>query len=56
MAFGPGSALGGGNCPSTHPIRTPQVMYEVMWNTSQFLDKKYYGTNKQPFVYSFGDA
>jgi len=30
MAYAPGgAALAGANCPSTHPIRVPQVMYEV---------------------------
>jgi hypothetical protein len=28
-------ALGaGGNCPDTHPVQIPQVMYEVMWDVS----------------------
>lgn len=24
----------GGSCPSTHPVKIPQVMYEVMWDVS----------------------
>jgi len=26
-----------GPCPATHPVRIPQVMYEVMWQVSFFL-------------------
>jgi Domain of unknown function (DUF1996) len=59
MAYAPGSssnAFAGSTCPSTHPIRVPQVMYEVMWDTRQFNDPKYFEGGKQPFVYSFGDG
>ncbi|RAR05049.1 calcium-transporting P [Stemphylium lycopersici] len=47
--------LAGDECPSTHPVRIPQVMYEVMFDTSGFADAMYYQDGKQPFVYSFGD-
>jgi hypothetical protein len=55
VAYQSGSALAGDTCPSTHPVRIPQVMYEIMYDTSGFADKKYYQNGKQPLVYSFGD-
>jgi hypothetical protein len=51
-----GSNLAGDKCPSTHPVRIPQVMYEIMYDTSSFADAKYYTNGKQPLVYSFGDT
>ncbi len=34
---GPANFLSlGGSCPSTHPVRIPQLMYEVVWNTIPF--------------------
>jgi len=29
-------ANGGGTCPSTHPVKMPQIMYELMWDVSKF--------------------
>ncbi len=56
MAYAPGGqALANANCPKTHPIRVPQVMYEVMWDTRPFNDAKYFKDGIQPFVYSFDD-
>ncbi|KAH6717339.1 hypothetical protein BKA61DRAFT_733469 [Leptodontidium sp. MPI-SDFR-AT-0119] len=55
VAYQSGSALAGDKCPTTHPVRIPQVMYEIMYDTSSFADKKYYQNGKQPLVYSFGD-
>ncbi|KAH7391179.1 hypothetical protein DE146DRAFT_663696 [Phaeosphaeria sp. MPI-PUGE-AT-0046c] len=56
VAYAPGtSALANDKCPTTHPVRIPQVMYEIMFDTSQFADAKYYQNGKQPLVYSFGD-
>ncbi|KAI1342160.1 hypothetical protein F5Y15DRAFT_430594 [Xylariaceae sp. FL0016] len=43
-----------GACPATHPVRLPQVMYEVMWDTSQFNDL-WPEDGSQPFVWSTGD-
>jgi hypothetical protein len=35
----------------------PQLMYEVMWDTTPFNDKSLWPTDgSQPFVYSMGDA
>ena len=58
VAYPPGSkgGLAGDKCPDTHPVRIPQVMYEIMYDTSGFADPKYYQNGKQPLVYSFGDA
>ncbi|KAF2256476.1 hypothetical protein BU26DRAFT_23058 [Trematosphaeria pertusa] len=46
-----------GPCPATHPVRTAQVMYEVIWDTSKFNSKDDWPEDgSQPFVWSFGDA
>ncbi|KAJ4368749.1 hypothetical protein N0V83_005831 [Neocucurbitaria cava] len=46
-----------GPCPSSHPVRVPQVMYEVIYETAQFNDPSIWPEDgSQPFVYSFGDA
>jgi hypothetical protein len=56
VAYAPGAALAGDKCPTTHPVRIPQVMYEVMYDTSSFADPSYFTNGKQPLVYSFGDT
>jgi hypothetical protein len=44
-------------CPSTHPVKMAQVMYEVMWDTRPFNDKSIWPADgSQPFVYSMGDG
>ena len=56
VAYSPSkNVLANDACPSTHPIRIPQLMYEIQWNTKQFNDAKYFEGGKQPFVYSYGD-
>lgn len=46
----------GGNCPATHPVRIPQLMYEVVWDTTPFNDKSEWPEDgSQPFVLSTGD-
>jgi len=56
VAYAPGNqALAGDKCPTTHPVRIPQVMYEIMYDTSSFANPDYYKNGKQPLVYSFGD-
>jgi hypothetical protein len=63
VAYGPGisiggnetSALAGSKCPDTHPVRIPQVMYEVMFDTKGFAEPEYFVNGTQPLVYSFGD-
>jgi len=54
VAYGQGSgANGGGACPSTHPVKLPQIMYELMWDVSKFTDKSLWPTDgSDPFVYS----
>jgi hypothetical protein len=56
VAYSNGGGLGTPNCPSTHPVAIPQVMYEIMWDTGRYKNDKWYGSGKQPFVYSFGDG
>ncbi|RYP32944.1 hypothetical protein DL767_004960 [Monosporascus sp. MG133] len=46
-----------GPCPASHPVRLPQVMYEVMWDTREFNDPSIWPEDgSQPFVYSMGDS
>jgi hypothetical protein len=46
-----------GKCPETHPVHLPQIMYEVMFDTTPFNKPELWGANgTQPFVYSMGDA
>ncbi|KAK4183254.1 hypothetical protein QBC35DRAFT_456470 [Podospora australis] len=56
VAYSPSNTvLAGASCPESHPIRIPQLMYEMLWDTREFNDPKYFEGGKQPFVYSFGD-
>ncbi|KAI0162803.1 hypothetical protein BJ166DRAFT_524593 [Pestalotiopsis sp. NC0098] len=54
---GPATFLSlGGDCPSTHPVRIPQLMYEVVWDTTAFNDPNDWPTDgSQPFYLSTGD-
>jgi hypothetical protein len=46
----------GGACPSTHPVRIPQLMYEVVWDTTTFNNKaEWPADGSQPFYFSYGD-
>ncbi|KAK4112336.1 hypothetical protein N656DRAFT_731509 [Canariomyces notabilis] len=47
----------GGVCPESHPVKIPQVMYEVIWDTTPFNDPDLWPEDKtqQPFVWSTGD-
>jgi hypothetical protein len=56
VTYSNGGGLGTPNCPSSHPVAIPQIMYEIMWDTGRYKNTAWYGANKQPFVYSFGDA
>ncbi|KUJ15835.1 uncharacterized protein LY89DRAFT_697871 [Mollisia scopiformis] len=51
-----GTFESGGPCPSTHPVRTGQVMFEVVWDTKPFNNLTWPTGGKNPFVWSFGDA
>ncbi|CZR56450.1 uncharacterized protein PAC_06338 [Phialocephala subalpina] len=45
-----------GNCPASHPVVLPQVMYEVMWDTRSFNEKDLWPEDdSQPFFWSTGD-
>jgi hypothetical protein len=39
-------------CPSSHPVRVPQVTYETVWDTTKFNSMWPSGT-PNPFVWSF---
>ncbi|KAF1958869.1 hypothetical protein CC80DRAFT_524269 [Byssothecium circinans] len=54
VAYGQGAgASGGGACPSTHPVKLPQIMYELMWNVTTFADRSIWPSDgSNPFVYS----
>ncbi|KAM7192342.1 protein of unknown function (DUF1996) domain containing protein [Naviculisporaceae sp. PSN 640] len=50
-----GSSVGGA-CPSTHPVKIPQIMLEIVWDTTQFNNKADWPEDgSQPFVLSTGD-
>jgi len=51
-----GTFESGGACPTTHPVHIPQVMYEIMFDTSGFNDKAQWPEDgSQPFFWSMGD-
>ncbi|PVI06023.1 hypothetical protein DM02DRAFT_683000 [Periconia macrospinosa] len=46
-----------GPCPSTHPVKLPQLFFETIFATEKFADQSLWPTDgSQPFVWSFGDA
>lgn len=46
----------GGPCPVSHPVRLPQLIFEVIWYTAPFNDAVQWPTNGgQPFVFNQGD-
>ncbi|KAI1344662.1 hypothetical protein F5Y15DRAFT_421829 [Xylariaceae sp. FL0016] len=52
-----GTFESGGPCPSTHPVKIPQLFYEVIWDTSAFNNAADWPADgSQPFVWSFGDT
>ena len=52
-----GSFESSGPCPGSHPVKLPQVMYEVMWDTREFNDPDIWPEDgSQPFVYSMDDS
>jgi len=54
---GKGGFVAAGPCPTTHPVRIPQVAFETMWNSTGFNDKSLWPTDgSQPFVWSFDDS
>ena len=54
---GKGGFVSASACPSSHPVRMPQVAFETMWNTTMFNDKSLWPADgSQPFVWSMNDA
>ena len=45
-----------GTCPESHPVRTAQVMFEVLWDTKVFNNEEWSSDGSSPWVWSFGDA
>jgi hypothetical protein len=46
-----------GKCPSTHPVKLPQLMFEIIWDTSAFNNKADWPADgSQPFTFSQGDT
>ncbi|KAG2006715.1 hypothetical protein CC2G_014468 [Coprinopsis cinerea AmutBmut pab1-1] len=44
------------DCPSTHPVRTPILFLEIVWDTRPFNDASLWPKDgTQPFVFSMGD-
>ena len=53
VAYPSGSFEAGGACPSSHPVKIPQLFYETVWDTRQFNDPAIWPTDgSQPFVFS----
>ncbi|KAG7293539.1 hypothetical protein NEMBOFW57_003591 [Staphylotrichum longicolle] len=52
-----GTFESGGKCPSTHPVKIPQILLETVWDTSAFNKKEDWPADgSQPFVWSNGDS
>ena len=52
-----GSFESGGPCPASHPVKIPQILYEVAWDTTPFNDPNDWPEDgSQPFVFSMGDG
>lgn len=47
-----------GPCPASHPVKVPQLMYEVIWDTKAFNNPNDWpeDPNEQPFVWSMDDT
>ncbi|KAI1332508.1 hypothetical protein F5Y16DRAFT_394580 [Xylariaceae sp. FL0255] len=53
VAYSGSGATGGGACPSSHPVKLPQVMYELMWDVSEFVNSPDFPTDgSNPYIYS----
>ncbi|KAK1752274.1 hypothetical protein QBC47DRAFT_454347 [Echria macrotheca] len=50
----PSFSIVSGKCPASHPVKIPQVMLEVMWDTRGFNNKEDWADG-QPFYLSTGD-
>lgn len=46
----------GAPCPATHPVKIPQIVLEIRWDTRPFNSADLWPEDgSQPFVWSFGD-
>jgi hypothetical protein len=53
---GPSNFLSTGNCPASHPVKIPQLMLEIVWDTTGFNNKaEWPADGSQPFYLSTGD-
>ncbi|KAF2280139.1 uncharacterized protein EI97DRAFT_491631 [Westerdykella ornata] len=53
----PSFSVVSGQCPESHPVKIPQVMLEVMWDTRAFNNPDEWPEDgSQPFVLSTGDS
>lgn len=50
-----GTFESGGACPSTHPVRLPQILLETVWDTRTFNSPSDWPATGQPFLWSNGD-
>ncbi|KAK4122024.1 hypothetical protein N657DRAFT_622599 [Parathielavia appendiculata] len=53
---GPSTFLSTGDCPASHPVKIPQLMLEIVWDTTAFNDRALWPATGQPFVLSTGDT
>lgn len=54
MAYPPGFSTGSDACPPGFPVHFISLFYEVIYDTTRFLDQ--WVDDKQPFVFANGDA
>ena len=54
MSYPEGNVYNGGNCPSSHPVHTVSIFFELLYDTARFNDQWVDGKN--PFVFAQGDA
>jgi hypothetical protein len=53
VTYGQGNGAGGGGaCPASHPVKLPAIMYELMWNVTNFSNRNDWPADGKPFVYS----
>ncbi|RYO76375.1 hypothetical protein DL763_010524 [Monosporascus cannonballus] len=56
IAYPQGSFEAGSPCPASHPVKIPQVMYEIMFDTRQFNNKADWPADgSSPFYWSMED-
>ena len=55
-AKGPANFLSTADCPASHPVKIPQLMLEIVWDTTKFNNKADWPADgSQPFILSTGD-